>query len=466
MADDDRLIAPKHADAKRRLHGRLSQQFETKVELPLCARIAIPGAGGFAALQQRDSLRKQRISRGARQADRPHQRWEPVDIAFIDLQAQRARIADRIDAAIARVLAHGRFVMGPEIEELEARLARYVGAEHALACANGTDALVLPLMAWGIGPGDAVFCPSFTFAATAEVVPWLGAEPVFVDVDPQTYTLDPTALAAAIEDMRARGVLTPRVVIAVDLFGQPASYPAIAEIARAHDLRLISDCAQGFGCTLDGASPMAWADVMTTSFFPAKPLGCYGDGGALFTNDASLAHAMASLRNHGQGADRYDNVRIGMNSRLDTLQAAILLEKLAIFPDEIVAREAVARRYNAGLAPYVEAVPTVIAGGTSVWAQYTIEHADRDGLMAHLKKEGVPTAVYYPKPTHLQTAYSRYPRGAGGLPVTERLAKRVLSLPMHPYLDEATQDRIIAAVARFAGSTASERSAEEAAPVA
>lgn len=236
-----------------------------------------------------------------------------MSIPFIDLQAQRDRIAERIDAAIARVLAHGRFVMGPEIEELEERLARFVGATHGLACASGTDALALPLMAWGVGPGDAVFCPSFTFAATAEVPPWLGAEPVFVDVDPETYTLDPEALAEAIADVRARGALTPRAIIAVDLFGQPADYPALAEIARAHDLKLIADSAQSFGCTLDGAAPIAWADVMTTSFFPAKPLGCYGDGGALLTDDDALAGLIASLRNHGQGADRYENVRIGMN---------------------------------------------------------------------------------------------------------------------------------------------------------
>jgi dTDP-4-amino-4,6-dideoxygalactose transaminase len=375
-----------------------------------------------------------------------------MSIAFIDLEAQQRRIAARIDEAIARVLAHGRYVMGPEVEDLERKLAAFVGAKHALSCANGTDALVLPLIAWGVGPGDAVFCPSFTFAATAEVAPWLGAQPVFVDVDPHTYTLDPVSLANAIAEVKAEGRLTPRVIIAVDLFGQCADYPAIAELARAHDLRLVADSAQAFGATLNGASPMAWADVMTTSFFPAKPLGCYGDGGALFTNDADLAQVIASLRNHGQGEDRYDNVRIGMNSRLDTIQAAILLEKLEIFRDEIVERERIARRYNAGLAPLVDAVPTVIEDGTSVWAQYTIEHADRDGLAAHLKAQGVPTAIYYPRPLHLQHAYASFPRGAGGLPVTERIAGRVLSLPMHPYLDAPTQDRIIAAAAAFAES--------------
>jgi dTDP-4-amino-4,6-dideoxygalactose transaminase len=373
-----------------------------------------------------------------------------MSIAFIDLQAQRRRIADKVDAAIARVLAHGAYVMGPEIKTLEADLAAFVGARHGLACANGTDALVLPLMAWGVGPGDAVFCPSFTFAATAEIVPWTGATPVFVDVDPETYTIDPVKLADAIAATKAEGKLTPKVIIAVDLFGQPADYPAVAELARAHGLKLISDCAQGFGCRLDGDSPMKWADALTTSFFPAKPLGCYGDGGAVFVNDDEMAALIASIRNHGAGADRYDNVRIGMNSRLDTIQAAILIEKFAIFPDEIVARERIAQRYNALLASSVAAVPKVIAGGLSVWAQYTIEHENRDGLAAHLKGKGVPTAAYYPKPLHLQTAYRDYPRGAGGLPVTERLAGRVLSLPMHPYLDEATQDLIVEAVRDFA----------------
>lgn len=372
-----------------------------------------------------------------------------MSIAFIDLQAQRARITDRVDAAIARVLEHGRFVMGPEITELESQLASFGNARHALTCANGTDALVLPLMAWGVGPGDAVFCPSFTFAATAEVVPWLGATPVFVDIDPDTYNLDPVKLANAIAEVKAQGTLTPRAIIAVDLFGQPADYPALAELARAHDLKLIADTAQGFGCTLNGEHPLHWADISTTSFFPAKPLGCYGDGGAVLTNDDELAALIISLRNHGAGADRYDNVRIGLNSRLDTIQAAILIEKLAIFPDEIERRNAVAARYNAGLAPYVDAVPTVIDGGVSVWAQYTIEHKDRDGLAAHLKAAGIPTAIYYPRPLHQQTAYTAFPRGAGGLATTEALADRVIALPMHPYLDTETQDRIIAAVVAF-----------------
>ncbi len=372
-----------------------------------------------------------------------------MSIAFIDLQAQRARIADRIDAAIARVLAHGQFILGPEVKEFERQLAAFCGAQHCVANANGTEAIVLPLMAWGLKPGDAVFCPSFTFAATAEVVPWLGATPVFVDVRRDTYCMDPTSLQAAIEGVKRDGKLTPRAVIAVDLFGQPADYPAIAAIVRQHDLKLIADSAQGFGCTLNGQHPMAWADVTTTSFFPAKPLGCYGDGGATLVNDDDEAAVYRSLAVHGQGVDKYDNVRIGMNSRLDTIQAAILLEKLAIFQDEIEARNRVAARYADSLRGLV-ATPVVIDGGLSTWAQYTVEHDDRDALGAHLKTHGVPTAMYYPKPTHQQKAYQRFPEGAGGMANTDAAAGRVISLPMHPYLDERTQDQIAAAIRDFA----------------
>ncbi len=371
-----------------------------------------------------------------------------MTIDFIDLKAQRRRIKDKTDAAIARVLDHGGYIMGPEVREFEAQLAAFGQAGHALSCANGTDAVALPLMAWDVGAGDAVFCPSFTFAATAEVVPWTDATPVFIDILPDTYNMDPAHLEAAIVQVKREGRLTPKVVIAVDLFGQPADYPKIAEIARRHGLKLIADSAQGFGCTLDGHHPLHWADATSTSFFPAKPLGCYGDGGAVLTNDAELWKVMDSLRVHGKGADKYDNVRIGMNSRLDTLQAAILLEKLAIFPDEIVARNRVAARYSEMLAPYV-GVPQVIAGGVSTWAQYTIETDDRDGLSAHLKAKGIPFAAYYPKPVHAQSAYVNFPVGGNGLPVTEAKSHRVLSLPMHPYLDEATQDLIVGAVAEF-----------------
>jgi len=385
-----------------------------------------------------------------------------MTISFIDLAAQQRRIKPQIDAAIARVLAHGAYVMGPEVKQFETQLAAFAGIKHAVSCANGTEALALPLMAWGIGPGDAVFCPSFTFAATGEVIPWLGASPVFVDILPETYNIDPDRLRAAILAIRNDGKLTPRAIIAVDLFGQPADYPAIAAIAKEFGLKLIADSAQGFGCTLDGKHPGAWADVVTTSFFPAKPLGCYGDGGAVLTDDDWLAERIDSLRVHGkavasdlEGATfehdpKYLNMRVGINSRLDTIQAAILIEKLKIFADELEKRDAIAARYAAGLKGSVAQTPTVIDGGTSVWAQYTIEHANRDGLAAHLKLLGVPTAAYYPMPMHAQDCYRVYPR-PGGLPVSEAKAKTVLALPMHPYLDIETQAKIIDGVRSFNG---------------
>ncbi|MDQ8029834.1 MAG: DegT/DnrJ/EryC1/StrS aminotransferase family protein [Brevundimonas sp.] len=389
-----------------------------------------------------------------------------MSIPFIDLQAQRLRLAGKIEAAVQEAVVGGAWVMGPQVRQFEADLAAFGQAKHALGCANGTDALVLPLMAWGVGAGDAVFVPSFTFTATAEIVPWTNAEPVFVDVDPVTYNMDPAALERAIEGIKAEGRLTPRVVIAVDLFGQPADYPAIKAICDAHGLKLISDSAQGFGCTVNGEHPLKWADVTTTSFFPAKPLGCYGDGGAILTNDDDLAQEIDSYRVHGKvvakdlesGAaaafdhdPKYLAMRIGMNSRLDTIQAAVLIEKLKVFAEEIEWRNRIAARYNDGLRPHLAAVPDVPAGNISNWAQYTVEHDDRDAMIAHLKEQGVPTAVYYPVPLHLQPAYKHFPRGEGGLPVTERLKDRVFSLPMHADLDEATQDRIIAAVASFKG---------------
>jgi len=373
-----------------------------------------------------------------------------MSIPFIDLKAQRARLKPQIDAAVMRVLDHGAFVMGPEVSEFERRLGEFGRAAHVLSCANGTDALGLPLMAWGVGAGDAVFCPSFTFAATAEVAPWTGATPVFVDILPETYNLDPDHLDRTIAEVKARGELKPKVVIAVDLFGQPADYPRLAEVTRRHGLKLIADSAQGFGCTLNGDHPLRWADVTTTSFFPAKPLGCYGDGGAVLTNDPELHAVLASLRNHGAGVDKYDNVRIGMNSRLDTLQAAVLLEKLSVFPEEIEQRNRIADRYAEGLAG-VARTPGVIAGGISTWAQYTIEIDNRDGLAAHLRAQGIPSAIYYPRPLHVQTAYKDFVVAGNGLPVTMDKAGRVISLPMHPDLDVATQDRIVEAVRSFAG---------------
>ncbi len=383
-------------------------------------------------------------------------------IPFIDLAAQQARIRPALDAAIARVLAHGAYVMGPEVRTFETALAAFCGGRLALSCANGTDALALPLMAWEIGAGDAVFCPSFTFAATPEVIPWTGATPVFVDILPHTYNLDPDRLEAAVAAVKAEGRLRPRAVIAVDLFGHPADYPRIAAICVRHGLELIADSAQGFGATLGGEHPIHWAHAVSTSFFPAKPLGCYGDGGAVITNDAALWERMDSLRVHGKAtaADgaaansahdpKYLNARVGMNSRLDTLQAAILLEKLAVFPAEIAARQDVAARYAAGLEGAVLSTPRTW-DAVSVWAQYVIEHANRDGLAAHLRTQGVPTAVYYPVPMHLQAPYARFPRGPGGLPVSEAKAGTVIALPMHPYLTPDVQDRIIAAIRGFNG---------------
>jgi dTDP-4-amino-4,6-dideoxygalactose transaminase len=385
-------------------------------------------------------------------------------IPFIDLAAQQARLKPQIDAAIQKVLAHGAYVMGPEVRTFEEQLAGFGGADYALSCGNGTDALALPLMAWEIGTGDAVFCPSFTFAATPEVVPWTGATPVFVDILPDTYNLDPDHLEAAIEAVKAKGELRPAAVIAVDLFGQPADYPRLAQICARHGLKLIADSAQGFGCTLFGAHPIRWADAVTTSFFPAKPLGGYGDGGAVLTDDAKLFERMDSLRIHGklvksdinghplQHDPKYLNQRIGMNSRLDTLQAAILIEKLSVFAEEIELRQDVAQRYSDRLGDHVLSTPQVIEGGISTWAQYVIEHRDRDGLAAHLKTLGVPTAVYYPVPMHRQAPYAGFPVGPGGLPVSDAKSASVLALPMHAYLTEDVQDLIIDGVRGYNGS--------------
>lgn len=367
---------------------------------------------------------------------------------FIDLQAQRKKIGPRLNEAVNRVLEHGRYIMGPEIAELESGLGEFVGAKHAIGCANGTDALQMPLMAWGVGPGDAVFCPSFTFASTAEVVALVGAEPVMIDVLPDTFNMDPDDLEKAVSAIKTEGRLQPRAVIAVDLFGLAADYPRIEAIARENGLKLIADSAQGFGATRDGRHPVSWADVATTSFFPAKPLGCYGDGGTVFTNDDGLAEILKSIRNHGKGSEKYDNVRIGLNCRLDTIQAAILIEKLAVFPEEIELRNAVAERYSSHLHNVVE-TPFIPDGSRSVWAQYTIKTPRRDALAAALKEEGVPTAIYYPKPLHQQTAYKEYPVAPSGLKTSETLAGQVLSLPMHPYLSHDDQDRVIKAVVDF-----------------
>lgn len=366
---------------------------------------------------------------------------------FIDLAAQQARIRDRIDRRIATVLEHGAYIMGPEVAELEAALAEFSGARHCLGCANGTDALLLALMALGAGPGDAVFVPSFTFAATAEVVPPTGATPVLVDIDPVSFNIDPESLRRAIAHARELG-LRAAIVIPVDLFGLPADYAAIGEIARAEGMRIIADAAQSFGGALGNRKVGVFGDITTTSFFPAKPLGCYGDGGALFTDDANLATLIDSLRVHGKGTEKYDNVRIGVNSRLDTLQAAILLEKLAILPDEIEARQKVADAYSAVLGD-IATVPQVPANAQSAWAQYTLrlpEGRDRTDVMARLKAADVPSTIYYPRPLHRQTAYARFPADPEGLPAAEAAAARVLSLPMHPYLAPADIERITTAV--------------------
>jgi dTDP-4-amino-4,6-dideoxygalactose transaminase len=368
-------------------------------------------------------------------------------IAFIDIVEQRHRLGKRIDDAVTGVLTHCQFINGPEVARLEADLAAFSGAKHVIACASGTDALLMVLMAKKIGPGDAVICPTFTFCATGEVVALLGATPVFVDVDETTFNIDPNSLKDGIAVAKQRG-LKPKAIIPVDLFGQPADHDAIAAIAEAEGMFVLDDAAQGFGATYKGRRLGTSGLATATSFFPAKPLGCFGDGGAIFTDDAQLAADLRSVRVHGQGSDKYDNVRLGLTARLDTMQAAILIEKLKIFEDEIAARNKVAKRYARGLGNVVS-VPRLAGGCTSVWAQYTIrlpKGVDRDGFAAALKAQGIPTAIYYAKSMHQQTAYRDFPVAAGGLPVSEKLSEDVISLPMHAYLDEPTQERIIKAV--------------------
>ena len=369
-------------------------------------------------------------------------------IPFIDVAAQRRRLGGAIDAAVARVLGHCQFILGPEVRTFEAELAKFSGARHAVTCASGTDALVLALRARGIGPGDAVICPSFTFCATAEVAALVGATPVFVDVDADTFNIDAKGIAGAIASAKKSG-LTPKAIIPVDLFGLAADHAAVAAAAAAEGLFILDDAAQALGATFNNRRLGTFGHVTATSFFPAKPLGCYGDGGAVMTDDDAMAEVLRSLRMHGQGSDRYDNIRIGLASRLDTIQAAILVEKLKIFPDEIEARNRIAHRYSEALDD-IAIVPKVAAGSTSVWAQYTIRVSGgrRDKLAATLKAEGIPTAIYYPIPLHRQQAYRHYLVGEGGVKVSDRLAGEVISLPMHAYLDEPTQDRIVDATRR------------------
>ncbi|MBV9993521.1 MAG: DegT/DnrJ/EryC1/StrS family aminotransferase [Alphaproteobacteria bacterium] len=366
-------------------------------------------------------------------------------IQFIDLQAQRRRLGAPLEQAILAAVQGGQWVMGPQVSALEKQLAEFAGVKHCIACANGTDALLIVLRAWDVGPGDAVFVPAFTFAASAEVVALVGATPVFVDVLEDTYNIDPASLEAAIALVRREGKLNPKIVMPVDLFGQTADYRVIEPIVKREGLKMLCDAAQGFGALLDGRRAGGIGDAASTSFFPAKPLGCYGDGGATFTNDDRLNELLRSIRVHGQGSDKYENVRIGVNSRLDTIQAAVLIEKMKLFPEEIELRDAIAKRYNERLrASNRIVVPRVIEGATSTWAQYTIQVPDRDKLAAALKAKGIPSAVYYPIPLSQQKGYKHFP--SAPTPVSERISKTVISLPMHPYLDAATQDRIVEAV--------------------
>jgi dTDP-4-amino-4,6-dideoxygalactose transaminase len=365
-------------------------------------------------------------------------------VAFIDLHSQRARIAARIDAAIARVLAHGAFIMGPEVAEVERRLAAHSGANHVVTCSSGTDALLMVLMAKDVGRGDAVFVPSFTFTATAEVVALIGATPVFVDVMPDTFTMDPASLERAIGVTRQTG-LKPACVIPVDLFGHPVDFDAIAAVAKAHRLWVLDDAAQSYGAAYKGRRLGTCAEVTATSFFPSKPLGCYGDGGAVFTDDDELHRRLTQVRVHGQGRDRNETVRIGLTARFDSIQAAVLIEKLAIFDRECAERQAIAKRYEKLLSSIVQ-TPQVAAGCTSVWAHYTIRTPRRDRVVATLSTRQIPSAIYYARPVHLQPPYRGYPVAAGGLPVTEQLAQDVLSLPMHPYLSARDQDRVVDAL--------------------
>ncbi|WP_210797808.1 DegT/DnrJ/EryC1/StrS family aminotransferase [Pseudoalteromonas ostreae] len=352
---------------------------------------------------------------------------------FIDLAAQYQHLKTKIDARIKTVLDHGKYIMGPEVQELESELASYVGVKHAITCANGTDALTLAMMVLDIKPGDAVFCPTFTFFATAEVIAYEGATPVFVDSDEATFNICPIDLEKRIQATIAEGKLTPKAIIAVDLFGLPANYPEIQKIADKYNLKLVEDAAQGFGGSIDGKRAGSFGDIATTSFFPAKPLGCYGDGGAVFTNNDEYAELLKSYRVHGKGKDKYDNVRIGMNSRLDTIQAAILLEKLAEFPTELINRNKAADNYEKTLSGKYQ-TPQVPTGYVSSWAQYTLVSTNRDVDMAEYKEQGVPTMIYYGTCMHEQTAFSQLGYQTGNFPVAEGLAQSVFSLPMHGYI--------------------------------
>lgn len=392
---------------------------------------------------------------------------------FIDLKTQQKRIKETLDANIQKVLAHGNYIMGPEVKELEKKLAAYVGVKHAIGCASGTDALLMALMAYGVGPGDAIFTTPFTFMATAEVISLLGATPVFVDIDPKTCNIDPAKLDLAIQAVKTNdrslhplprskailpsplagegkgegegGFLRPRGVIPVDLFGLIADYDAIESIAKKHDLFVIEDAAQSFGAEYKGRKACSFGHIACTSFFPAKPLGCYGDGGMCFTDNDELAAVLDSIRVHGKGSHKYDNARIGINGRIDTLQAAILLAKFDIFPEEVQLRQEVANRYTALLDGTSVRPPRISPDNLSAWAQYSIlarDEAHRAALLKRLQEAKIPTAIYYPKPLHMQTAFAFLGYGPGAFPVSEDAANRIFSLPMHPYLQKENQTEI------------------------
>ena len=366
---------------------------------------------------------------------------------FIDLSKQQSLIKNKINSRIQTVLKHGHYIMGPEVFEFEKNLKVFTGVNEVISCANGTDALTLVLKAWNVSKGDAVYIPSFTYVASAEAACILGATPVFVDVNYSTFNMDYKSLEKSIENSKKLN-LTPKAIIPVDLFGQPADYNNIIKIAKEYKIKTLIDSAQSFGASYNGKRVGSFGDACITSFFPAKPLGCYGDGGAVFTNDQELSDIIKSLRFHGKGTDKYDHVKVGMNSRLDTIQSAILLEKLKIFEDEIQKRNEVAKIYSKYLKPIVD-IPTIIEGVKSVWAQYTIKHPQRDRLQKFLKKENIPTAIYYPKALSKQEAYNSYRVFHEKKMVSEKLSKCVLSLPMHPYLEKNDQESIISAIEKF-----------------
>ena len=381
-------------------------------------------------------------------------------IPFIDLKTQFKHLEKEIQTAINGVLEHGKFILGPEIKELEERLADFAEVKHVISCASGTDALLMPLMAQNIGPGDIVFTTPFTFIATAEVISLLGATPVFVDIDPRTFNIDPDKLKLAIEAVKKQdstlyplpknipAAAIPKVVIPVDLFGLPADYDSLLEIARQENLFVLEDAAQGFGGTYKGRKAGGLGHAGATSFFPAKPLGCYGDGGAIFTNDDDLRDKLLSIRVHGQGKDKYNNIRTGLNARLDTLQAAILLQKLKIFPTELAARQKLSEKYTNELADVQQevTVPIIPTGYSSAWAQYSLVAVKRQAIIKELTKEGIPTAIYYPLPLHLQAAFSYLQYSTGDFPMAESVSLKIFSLPMHPYLEHKLVDKIAAII--------------------